>query len=169
MTARKEFQATTLPAGPDASSNPYLVRAPEPTPEHELTTDLKRTHIKPLARAQRPFDIVIPPGWILHFTWGIIKEGDCHMYTSNVFIYPDGQIFFYAYTRTSSSGDVWIIHNIKFTDAHGHQIGNLIGKHDSQTMAWEDSDYPFSFSDQITGASPQAITQITGATMNNSC
>ena len=34
MSARKEVQATTLPGGPDAGSNPFLVRIPEPTPEH---------------------------------------------------------------------------------------------------------------------------------------
>jgi hypothetical protein len=125
-----------------------MARVPENPPESELTTEAKRIYTKPIAR---PRFSSIPSGWIYWMSWGTIRAGDCTMDQAHVYLYPDAQIYFYAYTMTQSSGDVWIVRNIRFLDADGNQIGQPIGQHDGMNMAWEDSWYDFIFMDGIPG------------------
>ena len=162
MSAGIEFEARS----DGVTVNPCVVRMPEPTPESELTTEAKRTHLKPLPR---PADYTPPSGWILNFVWNPISKGDCTMYDAAVYIYPDGQVYFFAYTKTSSDDDVWIINYMQFFDANGSQIGQAIGKHDGQNMAFSGYSYPFAFWDAIPGALPEAITRIHTVSINNRC
>jgi hypothetical protein len=167
MSTGKTFEASTV--AKLGYRNPYVVQMPEPTPEHELTTEAKRTHFKPGPRPH-PWDVVIPPGSIMNFGWGTMSTGHCQMDDAHIWIYPNGQLWFTAYTSTSSSGDVWIINWIKLHDASGNQVGDTIGKHDGQNMVWEDNSYPFTFNVQITGGiSGARLLETTGATMNSHC
>jgi hypothetical protein len=165
MSAGKTFEASTV----FEYRNPYVVQMPEPTPEHELTTEAKRTHLKPGPRPH-PWDGGIPPGSIMSFGWGTLGDDDCQMTDAGIWIYPTGQIYFSAYTSTSSDDDVWIINWIKLLDASGNQVGANIGKHDGQNMVWSGYSYPFIFTDQVSGGiSGARLLETRGASMNSSC
>lgn len=110
-----------------------------------------------------------PDGWIYWLSWGTIYAGDCRMEGAIVHVYPDGMIYFQAATISSSSGDVWIIRGIQFHDGYSNPIGWSIPRHDGMAMAWEGSEYPFSFWDQIPAAAPSAVAQIRKATMTSHC
>jgi hypothetical protein len=168
MSTGEDIRVNSAEAGPPDGVNPYMVRTPESPREHEFTTEAKRTYTKPLVRPRNAFDAPAP-GWIRWMSWDTISAGDCRMEDAIVYLYPDAQIYFSAYTITSSSGDVWIVRGITFYDASGDQIGQPVGQHDGQNMAWEDSYYPFAFWDTIPGVGAESVTQITSATLTNHC
>jgi hypothetical protein len=88
---------------------------------------------------------------------------------ATIWIYPDAQIVFQAYTLTSSSGDVWIIRGIQFLDGEGNRVGGPVGQHDGMTMAWEDNWYNFAFWDTIPGVAPESVVQIRSASITSHC
>ena len=167
MSTGEDFVVHSSEVGPPDCPNPCLVRIPESPPDHELTTEAKRTYTRPIARPKH--NLTVPGGWIYWLSWGSISAGDCTMDDATVYLYPDGQIFFQAYTLTSSSGDVWIVRGITFTDSDGNQVGQPVGQHDGMNMAWEDNWYPFAFWDAIPGVDPEAAAQIRGASITNHC
>jgi hypothetical protein len=114
--------------------------------------------------------LAAPPGWIRWMSWGPIGAGDCTMTNAIVYLYQDGMIFFQANTRSSAnSDDVWLLKSMQFFDQWGTPVGDPVPQHDGMTMAWPNTDYPFSFWDAIPGVNPSGAAQIRKASMNCHC
>src|SRR5437764_13092435 len=81
---------------------------------------LWRRHLKPLeemitksSKREKLEKNVIPAldvhDLITHWwSWGQINHGDCTMSNATLWLSSDGTGRFYAYTKTSDSGDVWL-------------------------------------------------------------
>lgn len=112
----------------------------------------KRPHLKPLEEMidksielEKLREGVLPAldihGLVTNYwTWGQINHGDCTMSNATLWLSSDGTGRFYAYTKTSDSGDVWLFRRLGLLDNNGVELYG-IPQFNSPRMDWEGSWY----------------------------